>query len=369
MNGDQTTSLRPRSSGSGSSGKGYERLVRPWLFQVGGGDAERAHEWTLNRLAKLSVHPAALRALHTAMAMPPLPTEVFGLRFPNPVGLAAGMDKDGRALAAWPALGFGFVEVGTVTSHGQPGNDRPRVFRLRASSALVNRMGFNNAGAMSLAGRLADGPAPGVPVGISLGKSRITPVAKAVGDYLASFRLLHPYGDYFAVNVSSPNTPGLRTLQDRGHLTELLTALQEHTRRVSPEAPKPLLVKIAPDLTDQAIADLLGVCLEHGVAGVIAINTTLDRHGLAPADVVLGQQQGGLSGAPLAVRARQVVAFAHQETGGALPVIGVGGVMCADDAVGLVDAGASLVQLYTGFIYRGPALIRETVRALARSRR
>ncbi len=364
---DQITSLSPRSRGGVGWGA-YERLVRPWLFGLGSGDAESAHEWTLRRLETLSNHPSAIKAVRRAVNVPALPTEVFGLRFPNPVGLAAGMDKDGRALAAWPALGFGFVEVGTVTRHGQPGNDRPRMFRLRGSTALINRMGFNNAGALALAARLADGPAPGVPLGVSLGKSRITPVADAVADYLASLRLLYPYGDYFAVNVSSPNTPGLRSLQDRGHLTELLGALQEHARRVTPEAPKPLLVKIAPDLTDQAIADLLGVCLDHGVAGVIATNTTLSRQGLAPADVVLGEQSGGLSGGPLAARAREVVSFVARETGGALPIVGVGGILDADDAVRLVDAGASLVQLYTGFVYRGPRLIRDTVVALARGR-
>jgi dihydroorotate dehydrogenase len=366
--GDRLTTRGPRST-RGAGLEPYERLVRPWLFRVGGGDAESAHEWTLRRLATLAGHPAALRGLRRALAVPPLPTEVFGLRFPNPVGLAAGMDKDGRALAAWPALGFGFVEIGTVTRHGQPGNDRPRMFRLRASAALINRMGFNNAGALALAARLADGPAPGAPLGISLGKSRITPVAQAVEDYLGSLRTLYPYGDYFAINVSSPNTPGLRALQDRGRLAELLGALQEHARRVTPEAPKPLLVKIAPDLTDQAIAELLGVCLEHGVAGVIATNTTLSREGLAPADVVLGEQSGGLSGAPLAVRARQVVSFVARETSGALPIVGVGGILDADDAVRLIDAGASLVQLYTGFVYRGPRLIRDIVHALARGGR
>jgi len=294
------------------------------------------------------------------MATPAAPVEVFGLRFPNPVGLAAGLDKDGAALPVWPALGFGFVEVGTVTRYAQPGNDRPRMFRLRASSAVVNRMGFNNAGAAALARRLARTPALPVPLGISLGKSKDTPLEVAVEDYLASFTTLRPYGDYFVVNVSSPNTPGLRTLQDRAHLTDLLATLQEHNR---PD-PSPILVKIAPDLTNQAIAELLGVCVEHGVAGVIATNTTLRRPGLAPADVVLAEQAGGLSGGPLAARAREVVAFVRQETGDKLPVIGVGGILNPEDAVRLVDAGASLVQLYTGFIYRGPRLIRDTIQAL-----
>jgi dihydroorotate dehydrogenase len=334
-------------------------LAREFLFGLGSGDAETAHEWTLARLSQLGRHPAAVAALARATAAPALPTEVFGLRFPNPVGLAAGMDKNAAALPAWPALGFGFVEVGTVTRHAQPGNERPRVFRLRGSSALINRMGFNNAGAIAVARRLqATGPLP-VPLGISLGKSRVTPLAEAVPDYVASFEHLRPYGDYFAVNVSSPNTPGLRSLQDRGQLTELLSAL----RAANPDH-KPLLVKLAPDLTDHAIGEALEVCLASGVAGVIATNTTTSRAGLAPADVVRGEQAGGLSGGPLTVRAREVVAFVRRHSAGALPVIGVGGILDPDDAVRLVDAGASLVQLYTGFIYRGPRLIRETVRAL-----
>ncbi len=334
----------------------YERVARPALFRLGGGDAEAAHEWTLHRLAAVSKRPALLRAMRRLSGVERAPREVFGLRFPNPVGLAAGMDKDGAALPAWPALGFGFVEVGTVTCHAQPGNVRPRVFRLRASGAVINRMGFNNAGAAALADRLAEGPPLGVPLGISLGKSKVTPLEQAVGDYLASFRQLYPYGDYFAVNVSSPNTPGLRTLQDRGHLSELLAALRAEA------GPKPILVKIAPDLTEPAIADVLEVCLEHGAAGVIATNTTLHRTGLAPQDVVLGEQAGGLSGAPLAARARQVVAFVHRETSGALPIVGVGGILDAAAAARLFDAGASLVQLYTGLIYRGPRLIRDIVR-------
>jgi dihydroorotate dehydrogenase len=334
----------------------------------------------LARLSTVSRHPAALRALAWVTSVPGAPVDLFGLRFPNPVGLAAGMDKDGAALPAWPALGFGFVEVGTVTRHAQPGNDRPRMFRLRASSAVINRMGFNNAGATALARRLAATPPLPVPLGISLGKSRVTPLARAVEDYLVSFVELAPYGDYFAVNVSSPNTPGLRNLQDRTHLGELLEALGAEARSAAQRSrggagqppassrPKPILVKIAPDLTDHAIAELLDVCIEHGVAGVIAVNTTLARDGLAPADVVLGEQPGGLSGAPLAARAREVVAFVHKQTGGRIPIVGSGGILEADDAVRLVDAGASLVQLYTGFVYRGPRLIRDSVTALSADR-
>ncbi|MFR9776218.1 quinone-dependent dihydroorotate dehydrogenase [Micromonospora sp. MS34] len=334
----------------------FEQVVRPQLFRIGGGDAERAHEWTLDRLASVSRRPAALAALR-ARYFRSAPRTVFGVDFPNPVGLAAGMDKNGVALPAWPALGFGFVEVGTVTAHAQPGNPRPRLFRLRDSEAVVNRMGFNNAGAEALAARLAALPRPlGVPLGISLGKSKVTPLDEAVDDYLASYRALKEHGDYFAVNVSSPNTPGLRSLQDRSHLDALLAALVGE---------KPVLVKIAPDLTEPAVAELLEVCLDCGAAGVIATNTTLGRDGLAPADRARGEETGGLSGRPLTGRAREVVAFVHRETGGRLPVIGVGGILDPDDAARMFDAGASLVQLYTGFIYRGPALVRSVARATA----
>jgi dihydroorotate dehydrogenase len=325
----------------------FERAVRPALFRIGGGDAETAHEWTLRRLAAL---PAPVRRALRARYAVAAPRRVFGVDFPNPVGLAAGMDKDGRALAAWPALGFGFVEVGTVTAHGQPGNERPRLFRLPAHRAVVNRMGFNNAGATALAARLAAGPALPVPLGISLGKSKVTPLEDAVDDYVQSFKQLREHGDYFAVNVSSPNTPGLRALQDREHLDALLAALV---------GDKPVLVKIAPDLTDAAVADLLAVCLERGAAGVIATNTTLARPGLGDVEV----PAGGLSGRPLTARAREVVAFVHRETGGALPSVGVGGILDPDDAVRMFDAGAALVQLYTGFIYRGPALVRAIAKA------
>lgn len=289
------------------------------------------------------------------------PVTVFGVRFPNPVGLAAGMDKDGSALHAWPALGFGFVEVGTVTAIAQPGNPRPRLYRLVHSEAIINRMGFNNAGADALADRLRTGRRSAVPLGISIGKSKVVPVDQAVEDYRTSLRALYAHGDYFAVNVSSPNTPGLRGLQDRTALSELLAELTLECRALAERdrsVPKPLLVKIAPDLTDDAIGEVLQVCDEHGVSGVIATNTTLRRDGIAHADQHLADQAGGLSGRPLTARARDVVEFVHKQTGGRLPIIGVGGILDTDDATRMFDAGASLVQLYTGFIFRGPGLVR-----------
>jgi len=331
----------------------YQQVVRRALFRMGRGDAETAHERTVRLTVRLGAVPPVVAGLRRYFGAA-TPRTVFGVRFPGPVGLAAGMDKDGRALRAWPAFGFGFVEVGTVTWHAQPGNPRPRLFRLPASEAVINRMGFNNGGAEALAARLrALGPLK-VPLGVSIGKSKVTPVEDAVEDYRSSLQVLAPYADYFAVNVSSPNTPGLRGLQDKAALNTLLGAL---------DTTVPLLVKIAPDLTEQAIADVLEVCAAHGVAGLIATNTTLARDGLAATDTMAAEETGGLSGRPLTARALEVVTFVAKETAGDLPIIGVGGIHSADDALRMLDAGASLVQVYTGFIYKGPGLIRAINRA------
>jgi dihydroorotate dehydrogenase len=346
----------------------YDKVVRDTLYRLHGGDPERVHETTVGLLGAVgAVRPAVrLGAKVFGARRPGLARTVFGVRFPTPLGLAAGMDKDGRALPAWAALGFGFVEVGTVTRHPQPGNPRPRLYRLDATRAIINRMGFNNAGSQALAARLERlGPLP-VPLGISIGKSKVTPVEEAVEDYRTSLRALYRFGDYFAVNISSPNTPGLRSLQDRAALAELLGELRATALELARGGPvKPLLVKIAPDLTDSAIGEVLEVCAEHRVSGLITTNTTLSRDGLAPADQHLAEQAGGLSGRPLAARAREVVGFVHRETAGRLPIVAVGGIFGADDAQRMLDAGADLLQTYTGFIYRGPALIREINRALA----
>jgi dihydroorotate dehydrogenase len=347
----------------------YRRVVRPVLYRLGKGDAEVAHEQTLHGLRRLSRVPGAVSALSRSYGSLPtgLARTVFGVRFPSPVGLAAGMDKNGIALPAWRALGFGYVEVGTVTAHAQPGNPRPRLFRLVESEAVINRMGFNNLGSQALAERLEGYGDLGYPLGISIGKSKVTPLEDAVEDYVTSLRRLYRYGDYFAVNVSSPNTPGLRSLQDSGHLRELLTALHaEASSLVSPAArPKPILVKIAPDLTESAIDELLGVCTDVGVAGIIATNTTIGRSGLAASDQGSANEAGGLSGRPLTEISAKTVAHIHAETQGALPIIGVGGILDPSDAARLFDAGASLVQLYTGLIFRGPGLVRRTNRLLA----
>ena len=346
----------------------YEKVARPALFKIGGGDAEAAHGRMVHTLARLDAASRAERVLTRVVPMPRAPRTVFGIRFDNPVGLAAGMDKDAVAIPAWAALGLGFVEVGTVTWHPQPGNPTPRLFRLPSSAAIINRMGFNNAGAVAVAARLkALGPAR-IPIGISLGKSKITPVQEATADYLASLRLLLPYADYIAVNVSSPNTPGLRSLQDRGALDELLGTLTAHVRADgggSGGRPTPLLLKIAPDLTEPAVAEILEVCATHGVAGIIATNTTIARAGLAPADAARGAEAGGLSGRPLYAAAVRMVAFIARETGGTLPIVGVGGILHPDDALRMFDAGASLVQLYTGLVYRGPGLVRGITKAVA----
>lgn len=348
----------------------FDRILRPALYRLSGGDAEVVHERTVRALARIATFPPALTALRSRYGVD-APVNVFGLRFPNRVGLAAGMDKDGRALAAWPALGFGFVEVGTVTKLAQPGNPRPRLFALPRSEAVINRMGFNNAGAEALARRLAASGKPEVPLGISIGKSKVTPLEDAVADYCSSLTTLYPYADYFAINVSSPNTPGLRSLQDRQALADLLQQLHETSvalARPSARPPTPLLVKVSPDLTDDALGELLEVCLEQHVAGVIATNTTVGRHSIAAKEEHLARQQGGLSGRPLAARASEVVRFVHKRAGDRLPVIGVGGILDPTDAERMIDAGASLVQLYTGFALHGPELVLRVNRALSAQR-
>jgi dihydroorotate dehydrogenase len=353
------------------SGAGYRRLVRPLLFRAFGGDAERVHHATLNTLGTLGrIRPAraGMAALWTRHRHP---VTLAGIEFPGLVGLAAGMDKDGIALRAWGALGFGHVELGTVTAQPQPGNTQPRLFRLPRSRALVNRMGFNNAGAAALADRLAaagvvrGNRALGIPVGVSIGKTKTTPLTEAAEDYLTSLRLLAARADYLAVNVSSPNTPGLRSLQDADTLAELVRALVAEAARIAAPGPGvPILVKLAPDLTEDALEQALDVCQTAGAAGLVATNTTLAREHLHPDDQDRATEPGGLSGAPLTERARAVVTFLAKRT--ELPIIAVGGIMSQGDGQAMLDAGASLLQVYTGFVYAGPALITELNRLAPR---
>jgi dihydroorotate dehydrogenase len=278
-------------------------------------------------------------------------TKLFGLTFPNAVGLAAGMDKNASALRAWEALGFGFIEAGTITALAQPGNPKPRCFRYPTQQALINRMGFNNAGASAVATRLArqkaSGKWPRVPVGINIGKSKLTPNEQAASDYATSYKLMLPFGDYFVVNVSSPNTPNLRALQDRDSLAEIIQTLKRINNI------KPLLVKIAPDLTDEAVREIAALAESEHLAGVIATNTTLD-HSSVPKE---SDQQGGLSGAPLRHRSTEVLRLLRAST--KLPIIASGGIMDAASAQEKIEAGADLVQIYTGFVYHGPELIRK----------
>lgn len=325
-------------------------------------DAEAAHHRMLERLAGLS--PAPRRALARITEPVVDQVEIAGITFANRVGLAAGVDKDGAALEAWPALGFGHIELGTVTGRPQPGNPAPRLFRLPSSRAVINRMGFNNLGSEALAARLREVGPIGVPIGVSIGKTKTVPVEDAVEDYLSSVRHLDGLADYLAVNVSSPNTPGLRGLQDRGPLRELIAAITSeaaHLGRRAGRRPVPVFVKIAPDLDEQALADVVQVAHETDAGGLIATNTTLRRDGLARRDAHLADEAGGLSGAPLTDRARTVVRTVAAQTD--LPVIGVGGLMTARDVEAMIEAGAAAVQLYTGFVYGGPGLVGQAAAA------
>lgn len=311
--------------------------------------AEAAHNLAI--LGLRLTPPSLLRAAFGQT--PQKPTKLFGLTFPNPVGLAAGMDKNASALRAWEALGFGFIEAGTITALAQPGNPKPRCFRYPSQQVLINRMGFNNAGASAVAKRLArqkaSGKWPRVPVGINIGKSKLTPNEQAASDYATSYKLLLPFGDYFVVNVSSPNTPNLRALQDRDSLAEIIQTLKRINNI------KPLLVKIAPDLTDDAVRDIAALAESEHLAGIIATNTTLD-HSSVPKE---SDQQGGLSGGPLRQRSTEVLRILRSAT--KLPIIASGGIMDAAAAQEKLEAGANLVQIYTGFVYNGPELIREIV--------
>ena len=331
----------------------HRRIIRPVFFRL---DPERAHTIAVGALAGLAHLPPIAGLIERRLRVddPRLRQELFGLTFPNPVGLAAGFDKQAHAVPAWANLGFGFAEVGTITAHAQPGNPKPRVFRLPEDQAVINRLGFNSDGAQVVADRLAaweeTGRAHRIPLGVNIGKTKLA--EDAVADYVTTFARLAPYADYVAVNISSPNTPGLRDLQERGALETLLARLTA-ANRVGGLA-KPILVKIAPDLDAAALEAVVGIARDYGVAGLIVANTTIGRAG---ATSPLAAETGGMSGAPLRDLADDVLRQAHALAGG-LPIVGVGGIFSAQDAWRKILAGASLVQVYTGFVYEGAGLPR-----------
>jgi len=346
----------------------YSSLVRPILFRL---PAETAHRFALSSLSKaLEVRAVRHRLERQYQTTPFGNLKRFGLTFRNPVGLAAGFDKNGDAADALATLGFGFIEVGTVTSEAQPGNPSPRLFRLPRDGALINRLGFNNCGAKQLVKNLKQ-QRPDCVLGVNIGKARTVPVEKAIPDYLKTFTTVYEVADYVAVNVSSPNTPQLRELQQPNMLRDLLTELQKRNRELaekhSVSAPRPLLVKIAPDLNEDDIASIVEVAQETGISGIIATNTTTSRENLnsSPARVAAAGE-GGLSGTPLRRRSTDVIRTIYRMTDGSLPIVGVGGVFTAEDAWEKICAGASLVQLYTGFIYEGPGVVRRINEGLRR---
>jgi len=333
-------------------------LAKHLLFKM---DAESAHHFTINQLQLIGKFPFFLNLLAGHQASDKrLEREVFGLRFPNPIGLAAGLDKNGEVIDEMGALGFGYVEIGTITPRPQPGNDRPRLFRLIKDEALINRMGFNNVGAEVAAEKLKRRKS-NIIVGANIGKNKTTANEDAVNDYVYCFKKLFDHADYFVVNVSSPNTPGLRALQDKDSLTTILSSLQDINHQQS--STKPLLLKIAPDLTNEQLDEVVEVVKQTSINGIIATNTTIGRHKLSYTSSEVEQfGAGGLSGKPLTERSTEIVKYITSNSN--IPVIGVGGIMTAQDGLDKLAAGASLLQLYSGFIYRGPKLISEINEAI-----
>lgn len=333
----------------------YKALIRPLLFML---NPEQAHHVTFTLLRILGAIPGmrpVLRHLFT-VHHPSLERNLLGLTFPNPVGLAAGFDKDARLIDEFSCFGFGFIEIGTLTPKGQPGNAKPRLFRLPADQALINRMGFNNEGVEASVTRLKRRSSR-VIVGGNIGKNKVTPNEQADEDYVACLETLYPYVDYFVVNVSSPNTPGLRALQEKEPLRKLMARVVTITR--AKDTTKPVLLKIAPDLTKEQLDDVIDIVRSTGTAGVIATNTTVSREGLqTPAPVVQAMGAGGLSGRPVRERSTDVIAYLREKLGPGYPIIGVGGIMSPEDAIEKLQAGADLIQVYTGFVYEGPGFVK-----------
>jgi len=334
----------------------YQRLLKPLLFLF---DPESIHYFSFSMIKLLSAIPgvsALIRALYQ-VKHPSLEREVFGLKFPNPVGLAAGFDKNAVLYKELANFGFGFIEIGTLTPKGQPGNPKKRLFRLKEDEAIINRMGFNNDGVDKAVQRLKKNKH--VLIGGNIGKNKLTPNEDAVNDYIYCFNALFDHVDYFVVNVSSPNTPNLRALQDKEPLTHLLSTLKQINNEK--EKPKPILLKIAPDLSDDQLLDIIDILATVKIEGVIATNTTLNRDGLQSSHKA---ETGGLSGKPLTKRSTEVIRFLVEKSNNAFPIIGVGGIHSAQDALEKLAAGAALVQLYTGFVYEGPAVVKRINKAL-----
>ena len=340
----------------------YKLVIRPLLFLL---DAETAHHFSFSSIRLLS--KLGLSRIFRKIFVvddSKLEREVFGLKFKNPVGLAAGFDKDAKLFNELSDFGFGFIEIGTVTPKPQPGNPKKRLFRLLDDTAIINRMGFNNEGVFDAVERLKK--EQNVIVGGNIGKNKVTPNRDAVKDYLICFDALFEHVDYFVVNVSSPNTPGLRELQDKKPLTEILKKLKRENTKLSKKysvSEKPILLKIAPDLTESQLVDIISIVKTSKIEGVIATNTTIERKGLK-SHLTLVEEKGGLSGKPLTKRSTEVIRFLAEKSKGAFPIIGVGGIHSAEDALEKLEAGASLVQLYTGFIYEGPSLIKRINKAI-----
>lgn len=340
----------------------YTSLIRPCLFSL---DSEQAHDLTMGALRSTWVSGGLAWIAPVPHHDNRLHVDAFGLSFSNPLGLAAGLDKQGTALAAWNTLGFGAAEIGTVTPRPQPGNPRPRLFRLRADQALINRFGFNSEGAAVVAGNIGRARHDGMRIGVNIGRNKDTPNERATEDYVSAVDTLHNRADYFVINVSSPNTAGLRDLQHADQLRTLVTAVISRVRALEPHRLVPVLVKLSPDMDDGALIESVDACVEGGAAGIIATNTTLSRDGLSSPPTLTGET-GGLSGAPLRARANAVcrVLFAHLR--GRVPIVGVGGISSAESAYERIRAGATLVQVYSALIYEGPTLAHDILRGLSR---
>jgi dihydroorotate dehydrogenase len=344
----------------------YKKLLRPLLFGL---SAENAHDLTIRSLSAAEKIPGGislLKMLYGMKQQKELKVKLGGIEYPNPIGLAAGLDKNGIAVGGFSSIGFGFIEVGTITPKEQPGNPLPRVFRLPIDTAIINRMGFNNVGADQMAANLKKAKPYQIPVAVNIGKNKVTANEDAVKDYRACIRQLYAEGDFFVVNISSPNTPGLRSLQHGEELSNLLEAVKDEMstqRKRHGGSEKPIWVKIAPDVSSEELSYMVETIVQSGITGVIATNTTLSRDGLHH---INASEAGGLSGKPLTNRSTEVIRQIYQQTNGRLPIIGCGGVFTAEDAYDKIRAGASLVEVYTSLIYEGPSLIKRLNKGLLR---